>query len=209
MFKFLFIKRHKKRVFRYIELYYNDNEKPKNNLRYALPKEEIDNIRYSKSKSVGDSSEIKYSERDNGDNYNSVVATELTRAAMLNGTTTKPLSSVANLSFTEKLIRLIRERNMSEPKIYKAALMDRRLFSKIISNKDYKPSKDTVLALAFAMKLSLTDTKDLLDRAGFTLSHSILRDIILEYFIREHIYNLNKINAFLFEMGEKIIGRNI
>ena len=164
---------------------------------------------YSKSKSVGDSSEIKYSERDNGDNYNSVVATELTRAAMLNGTTTKPLSSVANLSFTEKLIRLIRERNMSEPKIYKAALMDRRLFSKIISNKDYKPSKDTVLALAFAMKLSLTDTKDLLDRAGFTLSHSILRDIILEYFIREHIYNLNKINAFLFEMGEKIIGRNI
>jgi hypothetical protein len=85
--------------------------------------------------------------------------------------------------------------------------MDRRLFSKIISNKEYKPAKDTVLALIFAMQLDLNEANDLLDRAGFTLSHSIKRDVILEYFIKEGVYNLNNINAFLFKMQEKIIGR--
>jgi hypothetical protein len=86
--------------------------------------------------------------------------------------------------------------------------MDRRLFSKIICNDNYKPSKDTALALIFALRLSLSEAMDMLERAGYTLSHSIQRDIIIEYFIKEKVYNLNNINAFLYNMGEKIIGRN-
>ena len=49
--------------------------------------------------------------------------------------------------------------------------------------------------------------KDLLNRAGYTLSHSLKRDIVLEFFIKEKIYNLNNINAILDDMGEKVIGR--
>ena len=79
----------------------------------------------------------------------------------------------------------------------------------MLCNRDYQPSKDTVLALVFALKLNLTEAKDLLERAGYTLSHSIKRDIILEYFIKEGIYNLNNINAFLYNMNEKVIGRNL
>ena len=107
------------------------------------------------------------------------------------------------------MLSYIREKDLTEPEVYKAAQIDRRLFSKIISNKDYKPSKDTVLAFIFALRLTLGEGKDLLERAGYTLSHSIRRDIILEYFIKERVYNLNNINAFLYNMSEKIIGRNI
>jgi hypothetical protein len=88
--------------------------------------------------------------------------------------------------------------------------MDDSMFNaKMLCNRDYQPSKDTVLALIFALKLSLNEAKDLLERAGYTLSHSIRRDIILEYFIKEGVYNLNNINAFLYNMNEKVIGRNI
>ena len=117
------------------------------------------------------------------------------------------LCASTNPTFVQKLIQYMRDRNLVETEVYKAALMDRRLFSKIISNRNYKPSKDTVLALIFALKLSISDAKDLLERAGYTLSHSIQRDIILEYFIKEHVYNLNNINSFLYKMKEKIIGR--
>lgn len=119
------------------------------------------------------------------------------------------LSKVINSTFVDKLLFYIDQKGMREPEVYKAAQIDRRLFSKIISNKDYRPSKDTALALAFALNLSLVETNDFLERAGYTLSHSIKRDIILEYFICEKIYNLNKINAFLYYANEKIIGRNV
>ena len=91
--------------------------------------------------------------------------------------------------------------------VYKRALMDRRLLSKILSDKNYQPSKDTAIALCFALHLSLNQAVDLLNRAGYALSHSILRDIIIVYFLKNYIYDLNKINSFLYSMNEKIIGK--
>jgi hypothetical protein len=96
---------------------------------------------------------------------------------------------------------------MDSTDVYKAAHIDRRLFSKIICNRNYLPSKDTVIAFVFALKLNFDEAKDLLERAGYSLSHSIRRDIIIEYFIKERVYNLNNINAFLYNMNEKIIGK--
>ena len=81
------------------------------------------------------------------------------------------------------------------------------MFSKIISNREYKPSKDTAIAFAIALKLSLDETNDILSRAGYTFSHSNERDIIIEYFFREKIYNLIDINEVLYNLNQKIIGR--
>ena len=77
-----------------------------------------------------------------------------------------------------------------------------------MSNAEYKPSKDTVIALAFALKLTLKETEDLLARAGYTFSHSNKRDVIIEYFFREGIHNLIDINEVLYRLNQKIIGRN-
>ena len=96
---------------------------------------------------------------------------------------------------------------MRDSEVYKTAQIDRRLFSKIMSNREYKPAKDTVIALALALKLSLEETNDLLSRAGYILSHSNKKDVIIEYFLRERIYKLNDINEVLFNLDQKIIGR--
>jgi hypothetical protein len=52
--------------------------------------------------------------------------------------------------------------------------------------------------LALALELSLDETQALLERAGFTLSRSILSDVIIEYFISQGKYDIYEINCVLF-----------
>ncbi|MBQ6174857.1 MAG: hypothetical protein IJK28_09555 [Clostridia bacterium] len=117
------------------------------------------------------------------------------------------LDNARNLTFVEKVNAYIQERKIRETAIYKAAQMDRRLFSKVMADPQYKPSKDTALAMAYALRLNTDEAKDLLERAGYSFSHSNQRDIIMEYFFREGIFDLNKINYILSELQMKCIGR--
>lgn len=113
-----------------------------------------------------------------------------------------------NLTFVEKLILYANEKQQTFPEVYKKANLDRRLFSKMLSTPNYNPSKDTAIALVLALELNLENATDMLNRAGYALSHSDRRDIIIEYFIREGIYDIYKINVFLYSMQEKPLGRN-
>ena len=109
-------------------------------------------------------------------------------------------------SFSEMLIRKIKEKGISEAKCYKDANIDRRLFSKIRCDKLYRPKKNTVLAFAIALNLSLEETKDMLHKAGFSLSHSNQADIIVEYYISKGNYDLMEINNALFDFDQVPIG---
>ena len=111
------------------------------------------------------------------------------------------------LTFTEKLIEIIDRKKLRDAAVYRAAQMDRRLFSKIMSNRSFHPSRDTALALAFALRLPLKEAEDLLSRAGYALSRSNKRDVILTYFLSEGIFDLVEINLVLERLGEKLIGR--
>ena len=110
-------------------------------------------------------------------------------------------------TFVEQMIELIREKGLRDSKVYKAAQIDRRLYSKIMSDMYYKPSKDTALALSYALELSVDQAKDLLSKAGYSLSHSDKRDIVIEFFFKERIFNILEINCVLENLGQKIIGR--
>lgn len=112
----------------------------------------------------------------------------------------------AGATFSEQLLKLIDAQGLTDAQVYKRANLDRRLFSKIRTEKEYRPSKATAIALAIALHLTLPEAQDLLARAGYALSHSSRFDLIIEYFIRNGRYDIFEINDALFFYQQPLLG---
>ena len=171
------------------------------------PVSQSSGVRYSRRIETDDLSQA-VSERDR---FNiQTVADSFGKLDLLNSARNISLGKLGitkDLSFSDRMIEYINSKGLKESDVYKAAGIDRRLFSKIISSNNYKPSKDTCIALAFALKLSFVQADDLLQRAGFGFSHSDERDITLEYLFRRGLHKVDDVNWILVKMGLKPLGR--
>lgn len=107
-------------------------------------------------------------------------------------------------SFSSQLINLIAEKGLSEPAVYKAANIDRKLFSKI-RKPQYHPSKNTALALVIALKLTTSQAYNLLHLAGYTLSNNSKTDIIIMFCLENEVYDIILVNELLQEYTGKTL----
>lgn len=110
-----------------------------------------------------------------------------------------------DFSFSQKLFQLIDERGMTDPEVYMRANVSKQVFSKI-RRSGYHPKKNTILALAVALKLSLEETNDLLSYAGYTLSRCDKGDLIVSYYIEHKIFDVDEINVMLLEFDQTLLG---
>ena len=112
-------------------------------------------------------------------------------------------------TFSQMLFRFIKQQGISETDCYKNANLDRRLFSKIRSDNDYQPRKATIFALIIGLKLNINDAKTLLNSAGYTISHSIKLDTIMEFIILKQIYDINLVNEILYSFECPTLGSQV
>lgn len=109
-------------------------------------------------------------------------------------------------SFAEKVFALIDERGLKDSEVYKKAHLDRRVFSKMRSEPNYRPSKSTACALCFALELLKQEAETLLSAAGFSLSKSSKADLIVSYYLEKKIYDLDTVNLALYQFDQTILG---
>ena len=105
------------------------------------------------------------------------------------------------ITFQDKLFEMIREKNLDEVEVYKKGNISRQLFSKIKSEKDYHPTKNTIFSLAIGMELSISETSELLEKAGYSFSSAIKSDLIIQFFMGNKNYNIFAINEALDKYG--------
>ena len=116
------------------------------------------------------------------------------------------LLSNLDASFSETLLALIDERGMTDAEVYHRANLSRQLFSKIRSNRAYRPTKPTAVALAVALELDPLQAQDLLGRAGLALSRSSKFDVIVRFFLERGIFDVLRINEALFAYDQPLLG---
>lgn len=112
----------------------------------------------------------------------------------------------ADDSFSEYLFKLIDERHMDDVTVYKRANIDRKVFSQIRCKKDYRPKKTTAVALSISLRLDISTMIKLLAKAGLALSTNNKFDLIISYFVKNRIYDIDMINSALFKYGQPQLG---
>ena len=108
-------------------------------------------------------------------------------------------------AFRDTLLAMIRERGLIDSRVYEAAGIDRRHYSKIRNHADYRPTKTTAVSFAFALRLGIHEAEKLLRAAGYAFSEASDFDLICSYFIEEGEWNPAEVNDALWAYGQPLV----
>ena len=120
----------------------------------------------------------------------------------------KGLNDDLDKTWQQTVFKIIDTKEYSDPEVYKRASISKQTFSKIRSSENYQPNKDTAIQMCFGLKLNLDESIDLMAKAGYILSSSIKRDLVVRYFIQERIYSIDDMNGILEELDMKLFPIN-
>lgn len=192
----------------YIDKYYRpeqDDIKMDSEMKSIFDRISLFREKRKKAKEQSEDSEIEIDESMAEDfdisTMEKVKVTQSMSSTIATNRNIEDLMSQMEETFSQRLLRMIDERGMTDSQAYTKAYVDRRHFSKIRKDVNYAPSKKLVLAFSIALELSLDETKDLLACAGFALSRSSKTDIIVAYFLQNKIYDMFEINDVLDAYG--------
>jgi hypothetical protein len=107
----------------------------------------------------------------------------------------------AESTFSEHVLDLLNERDEKDSDVYRRAGISRQLFHKIITRKDYQPTKSTAIQLALGLRLDLAETQKLLEKAGYALTRSSKADLVVQYYIEHGKYSIVTVNTALYDCG--------
>ena len=99
--------------------------------------------------------------------------------------------------FQKLLFNYIDSKELKDSDVYNKVHIDRRLFSKIRSDSEYHPSKETVILLGFALELKENEIEELLNSASYSLPKNNVYDLIIRFCFIEGIYELTEVNNLL------------
>lgn len=145
-------------------------------------------------------------EQENRDESIEVEVSVTIKAPKKVGAALEAALSEQHKTFQEQLFEIIDEKGLRDTEVYKRAHIDRKLFSRIRCKRDYKPKKDTALALAMALELTIDETEELLRLAELALSPGVRFDLIVKFCIMNGVYDVDEVNDILDKYGEHIIG---
>ena len=105
-------------------------------------------------------------------------------------------------TFPELLAHFLREKKMTAPEAYNKIGMSRQWFSKISRMRNWsRPGKGAVLGLALAMRLTLSEARQLVWSADYAFMDSDVRDIAVQYLLEHEFYDMPQILMNFHECG--------
>ena len=108
-------------------------------------------------------------------------------------------------NFHTLLFKYIDSKGLKDSDVYNKVHIDRRLFSKIRSDSNYHPKKETVILLGLSLELTEDEMEKLLETLSYSLPKNNYYDLIIRFCFKERIYDIMTINDFLDSYNCKLL----
>ena len=147
--------------------------------------------------------DYRLEEKDFDNNQNGILEAESDLLPHFAYKRVDKISLEKGLSFSELLFKFIDAGNVKEVDLYQHVGVSKSVFSKIRTDDDYQPDKETVFKFAIGLQLNLEDGIEFLASAGFNFKVSSHRDLVIRHCLSLRKYGLMMVDDLLIQFNEK------